>query len=410
MKSYFFRLYSCYSRRQLKNKDFPHISLQAIKGGVVIIMKKNILYASMIMLLVLLSGCNKNKQNTEEITGALTPTVQPMITTPVEDNKAVKPLTISDYYPLLADTEYVYEGQGNEYAAYNRVTDFLDAEKKRIQTRTNNGGMETVSVMEIKDGKLSVIAAVNESYSREDIMTDAVAGTDAEVLLMEPLVQGTEWTLQNGSKRYISATEVEVETPSGNYKAIEVTTDSTDSTDGSDGITKDYYAPQVGLVKSVFSSGDMEVTSSLREIKTNAPFTQAIDIFYPDADEKIYVEPLTLTFRTGEKTRTVLQDAICKEAAKASYLPLASIKTKINSLYLGEDGIVHVDFSPELVSDMNAGSGYEVLILQSITNTLGNYYGVEEVLITMEGKPYESGHILMKEGETFKVNMDNVVR
>jgi hypothetical protein len=59
---------------------------------------------------------------------------------------------------------------------------------------------------------------------------------------------------------------------------------------------------------------------------------------------------------------------------------------------------------------MNAGAGYELLILQSITNTLGNYYGAQKVYITMEGKPYESGHILMKKGETFKVNMDKVIR
>jgi spore germination protein GerM len=57
---------------------------------------------------------------------------------------------------------------------------------------------------------------------------------------------------------------------------------------------------------------------------------------------------------------------------------------------------------------MNAGAAYESLILQSITNTLGNFYGVDEVYIMVEGKPYESGHILLKKGETLKVNMDLV--
>ena len=82
----------------------------------------------------------------------------------------------------------------------------------------------------------------------------------------------------------------------------------------------------------------------------------------------------------------------------------------INSLYLGDDQIVYVDFSDEFVTEMNAGSGYEQLILQGITNTLGNYYGVNKVYITLEGKPYESGHVLMKKGETFEVDMDQVVR
>lgn len=372
-------------------------------------MKRIITTVSLILLLTFMNGCSKNNQNQTEPQVTPAPTTAPTVTAPAETatedtaGEVTGELTVMDYFPLAADTEYVYEGQGNEFAAYNQVTDFLDAQNNRIQTRTNNGGTETVRVIEIKDGKVTVIKALNECYYRENLLTAAVAGDDAEVLLMEPLVQGTQWTLPDGRKRSITAVDVTVDTLSGSYQAIEVTTESTDS------ISKDYYAPQVGLVKSVFGSGDMEVSSILKEIKTDTPFTQMISIFYPDADEKIYVEQLPLEFRTNDDTKQILQAAICNEASKDSYLPLASINTKINSLYLGEDNIVHIDFSKELVSDMNAGAGYEALILQSITDTLGNYYGVSEVLITMEGKPYESGHILMKEGETFKVDYNNVV-
>jgi len=374
-------------------------------------MKKIMIQISMILLILLLSGCGKVKTNTGDNADVITPTLQPTTTAPTEavqedtkGNTSENAPKLIDYYPFTADTEYSYEGSGSEYAQYIRVTDFLDTANSRIQTRTNNGGSETVSVLEIKDGRLSVIKSLNECYYRDNIMTDAVAGEDAEVLLMEPLVQGTQWTLADGSKRSITAVDVAVTTPSGNYKAIEVTTENVN------GNSKDYYAPQVGLVKSVYGSGDMEITSTLSEIKSDTPFIQNINIYYPDADEKIYAEPLTLSFKTGDDTKQVLQDAICKEASKDSYLPLASINTKINSLYLGKDNIVYADFSKELVSDMNAGSGYEQLILQSITNTLGSYYGVKEVMITMEGKAYESGHILMKKGETFKVDMDNVAK
>lgn len=363
----------------------------------------------MILLLTFMNGCSRNDQNKTEPIVTPAPTAVPTVTAPTEAatentaGEAAEDMTVMDYFPLSADTEYVYEGQGNEFAAYNQVTDFIDAQNNRIQTRTNNGGTETVRVIEIKDGKVSVIKLLNECYYRENLIPAAAAGNGAEVLLMEPLTQGTQWSLPDGRKRSITAVDVTVDTLSGSYQAVEVTTESSDS------ISKDYYAPQVGLVKSVFRSGDMEVSSILKEIKTDTPYTQTINIFYPDADEKIYVEQLPLEFRTNDDTKQILQAAICKEASKDSRLPLASINTKINSLYLGEDNIVHIDFSKELVSDMNAGAGYESLILQSITNTLGIYYGVTEVLITMEGKPYESGHILMKEGETFEVDYNNVV-
>jgi len=369
--------------------------------------KKMILSISMVLLLVLLTGCKKDNQSGEDIT--VTPTItppQPTVTQPAENpSEEENNLTIKDYYPIQVDTEYVYAGEGNEYASYHRYTDFVDTTNNKFQTRTNNGGTETVRVIEIKDGKISVVSIVNECYYRDNIMeAEKAILKEPEVLLMEPLVEGTQWSTPDGNKRYISGTEVTVETPLGDFKAIEVTTESKDST------TKYYYAPQVGLVKELFQSNEMEVSSTLSEINKDTPFIQTIDVFYPDADEKIYVETVNLTFHTGDETRVILQEVLSKKGSKDSYLQLASAKTLINSLYLGDDNIVYVDFSNEFVQDMNLGAGYELSVLQGVTNTLGNYYGTQKVQITLDGKPYESGHVIMKAGESFEVNLEDVVR
>lgn len=215
---------------------------------------------------------------------------------------------------------------------------------------------------------------------------------------MEPLTKGTKWTLSDGRKRYISAVDVKVSTPAGKYKAIEVITKDKGT------ITRDYYAPKVGLVKRAFGTGDVAVSSTLSKINTNKQFVQTIDVYYPDTNEKLHVKSLKLSFRTGDVTRLVLQKALREQAVKESALPLISTNTKINSLYLGKGNIVYIDFSKSFVEDMNLGSGFEAAVLQCITNTLGNYYGVKKVYITIEGKPYESGHIVMKKGETFQVN------
>ncbi|MDZ7835143.1 MAG: GerMN domain-containing protein [Alkalibacterium sp.] len=79
----------------------------------------------------------------------------------------------------------------------------------------------------------------------------------------------------------------------------------------------------------------------------------------------------------------------------------------INFMYLREDGVVHIDFSANL-SEMNAGAGVEALILQGIVNTIGDYYGVEEVLLTLDEEPYESGHLSFEEGETLSVDYTDV--
>jgi hypothetical protein len=364
----------------------------------------------MIVLLALLTGCKKdNTDNGEIIT-------QPAVTAPTEAatsaptatpvptiTESVKPLTIADYYPLQADTESIYEGSGNEYAAYVQYIDYIDAANNKIQTRTNNGGTETVRVIQIKDGKISVVYIENESYIRENYMDKETAG-EQEVLLMEPLVVGTKWTLPEEGERYISGTDIAIETPSGSYTAIEVTTDKAGS------ISKDYYAAGVGLVKSVFGEGEEAISSSLSAVNQDKPFTQMIDVFFPDADEKIYVENRTLTFYTGSDTITLLQDTLRQKSVESTRLPLISPNTTINSISLGEDNVVSVDFSASFVTDMNAGSGYEVLILQSVANTLGYYYNSNEVAITLDGNAYESGHILLAKGETWEVSETDVIR
>jgi len=376
-------------------------------------MKKVSRLIMLAILLVLLDGCGKNKGITVTPSAIPTPSPQPVATlTPddVTDDENSNPdpqqstnSKLLEYYPMQSDVEYVYEGKGNEYAAYNRNVDYINSSKNTIQTRTNNGGTETVEVIQIKDGKLTVLYRINECYYRDNLMDKTLANKDQEVLLMEPLEKGTKWTLADGTKRYISATDVKVDTPSGQYKAIEVTSQ------GKDSISKYYYAPKVGLVKEVFGSGDNEVSSTLSKINTKAPFNQMIRVYYPDSNEKIHEEQLPLSFHTNDATRLILEKTLRQKAKNEDYLPLVSTNTKINSMYKGKNDIAYVDFSQELIEDMNVGSGFEALVLQCITNTIGNYYDVKKVYITVGGKLYESGHIVMKKGETFKVNMSNVV-
>lgn len=378
-------------------------------------MKRIFLLLSILTSLVMLTACGKGANNPIVNKDQTSTTPEPSIT--IAEDKADKDqedtetektggledtLIGKDFYPLKADTEYVYEGSGNEYASFTTYVDYIDSEKDKLQTRTNNGGTETVKVLEYKDGKLYITKTVHECYYRDNFLEQS-KDEESEILLMEPLIPGTSWTLSDGRKRFISASDVMIDTPTGKYNAIEVTTESEDS------VIKDYYAKNVGLVKTLFLYGDYEVSSILSDIRKNVPHNRDIMIYYPDSDGNIYPEPVTLSFYTNDITREVISEALKAEAPKPSYLPLISSNTVIHSLYLGKDGIVYLDLSSDFIKDMNAGAGFEQMILQSITNTLGMYYGVEELYLTLDSKPYESGHISMKKGETLKVNMEQVI-
>lgn len=373
-------------------------------------MKKLIIPIIVVTLLIILAAFSKIRKDDDRFSTTPQPTItlSPEVSKGEEKTEDVveveETLTIEDYFPLEADTEYVYEGEGNEYAAYRRFIDYIDVKNKKLQTRTNNGGTETVRVLQIMNGSLSVIYHVDECYYRADFMNQAT-GDDSEVLLMEPLIKGTKWILRDGSIRSITGEKVPVTTPYGNFEALEVTTE-----DESGGTTKDYYAVDLGLVKSLYQSEGLEISSELSAVNKDTALTQQFMLFYADADEKIYSVQSGLSLKTGTDIRSALEEAMKKEPPKPSHLPLISSNTKLNSLTLEKDNTVHADFSGEFVTEMNAGAGYETLILQGVTNTLSNYFGTSKVLITLDGKPYESGHILMGEGEVFEVNMDQVVQ
>lgn len=344
-------------------------------------MKKLLLISSLIFSLVLLSSCTDKN--------IVKPSQQNTVS-----NETKASLTIKDYFSFKENTKYVYEGKGNEYASYNIFVDYLT--ENRVQLRSNNGGTEIVKVLENKDGKLTMLLSRAECYYRENLTQSASSST--EILLKEPLIKGTTWILADNRKRYISNLDVEVTTSLGKYKALEVTTE------GKEDKTLDYYAPNVGLVKTVFISKGNEISSSLSKIEKNALLTQTVKFYYPNVnDDKLYFVSKQLSFKTNDVTRTIFEKAF-KDLPKGNLGKVLSPNAKIKSLYLNKDNIVYVDFTKEFVSEMNAGSGYESMILQSITNTLGTYYGVDKVYITVEGNPYVSGHIMMRKGEFFKVN------
>jgi hypothetical protein len=312
-----------------------------------------------------------------------------------QNNSKPEALKINDYFPNTENTKYDYEGEGNEFAYYTVYTDY--SKDNRIQTRTNNGGTEVVKVLEIKDGQLMEIFSRPETYFRENFLDKEYEG--GNIILKEPLEKGNTWTLKDGSKRTITNVDMEITTPMGTYKTLEVTTEASNYKN------VDYYAKDIGLIKTISTGEGYEVSSTLRTIEKDVPLIQNVNVYFPSLEEDTYYYiTKEISFKTNDDAKDVIEKMVKDNEDQATVI---STNTKLNSLYLNdEENMVYVDFSKEFVSEMNAGSAFEAMILQSITNTLGNYYGVDKVYITLDGKPYESGHILMKEKEPFTVDLE----
>lgn len=314
---------------------------------------------------------------------------------PEEPNNIQEELSIEDYYPINENTKYSYTGKGNEFATYTVFVDY--ATDSRIQNRMNNGGTESVNVIELKDDQLTLLYSRGETYFRHNFLFNEYEG--GKILLKGPLKEGNSWDYDESTTAVITGLSKEVVTPLGNYKAIEVTLE------GEQGKTVDYYAKDVGLVKTIASGEGYEISSTLSSIEKNTPLIQTITLYYPNIEGYLNTIDVQIEFNTNDEP----EDVIEKIVKDLSVYEILSPNTKINELFYNEEeNSVHIDLTKDFVTEMNAGAGMEAMILQSLTNTLGNYYGVHEVYITIDGGPYESGHIIIHEGEPSLVNYDNV--
>lgn len=310
--------------------------------------------------------------------------------------------SVMAYFPFKENVASTYIGEGNEYMSYAKYPQYI--EDNRIQFSKNNGGTQIVEVLEYVDGALIKVFERPETYFREN-MLNKKSEEGTTILLQEPLKVGTAWNSPSGSVSEITAIDAIVETALGTYAVIEVTTTEEDT------ITKSYYAEGIGLVKEVFTdtAGTYETSSTLDTREEGVPETALVQAFYPDANVMgLEMAEVNVSFNTNDVTRKTLTD-LFKQIPDVEYGRLIPDSATINSLYINEDGRVYVDFNAALVTDMNAGSSGESLLLQGIVNTIGNYYGVEEIILTVDNEPYESGHFSFDKDEVMRVDMGDVI-
>ncbi|KPU43651.1 hypothetical protein OXPF_30930 [Oxobacter pfennigii] len=175
-----------------------------------------------------------------------------------EPTPTVKAYDVYDLFPEVLNKHMVYNGEGNEFAEHETYVDFVRGNV--VQIRDINPGTTMAKVYEIGDGIVRLVFSQGESYEVKDY---TASRNKDEVILKEPIAVGTEWTVNDGATRKITAVDMDVTVPAGSYKCVEITTDNKDSID------KSYYAPGIGLVKTEFTSkeGNYLVTSELEKIE-----------------------------------------------------------------------------------------------------------------------------------------------
>ncbi len=307
---------------------------------------------------------------------------------------------LSEYYPFLENTMLSYEGQGNEFASQDIYFEFIRG--NRAQIKVKNAGTNILRVLELNNGTLSEIYHEGEFYHIEDLLD--IKAQKQDILLMEPLEVGTTWRSSDGYEKKITSLDANLDTPYESFKdALEVTTVFEEER-----VQKDYFVKGIGLVGKIYRDKDATITTLLKD-KIDKPMTQEMLVFYPLKDDMdvVFVRD-TLEFTTNAKLEEILESKLKNPPDEKLGLSLPP-SAVINSVHLDRSNwVAKIDFNESVIRDLNVGSSYEYSVLKSIVNTIGKFYDTEQVYISMDGRPYESGHIAIQEGETFKVDVEDV--
>lgn len=350
-------------------------------------MKKFFSFVLIIAFIFTLTACDQAENN------------EPISVDSEEVEEPMEVGTIEEYYPFVKNRNMEYKGIGNEYAAMNTFVEFM--EDDLVQIKKSNAGTDVVTILEYKDGNLMEVFAESEFYHIEN-MLDANRNME-NILLKEPLEIGNSWKDKDGNKVEITALDMDIETPLENYKALEVTTEYKEGAN-----KKDYYAKDIGFVASIYEDGEFKVETLLEKIE-DKPMDIPIKVYYPTSEDiGSKYELREIKFNTNDNPRLILEKLL-KNPDSEKLLPPISQGASIKSISLDRDNWnVKIDLSQEFTSEMNAGSSYEIEIINSIVNTLGNFYDVERVYLTVEGNPYESGHLQLLEDEYFEVDIEGI--
>jgi len=326
------------------------------------------------------------------------PTLQPTSPSPKEPALSGN---ISGYFPMKKNVHMKYAGAGNEFAEYETYVDYLSG--NTIQIRTINPGTVSVSVYTIKNDALKKVHSEGEIYYRQDFT--GIPFELEDILIQEPIAVGNSWTVDDGATRSITALDAEVHVPYGAFKALEVTTE------GNDYVIRHYYVQGIGLIKTEFSSKDSPesvISSELESIEEGQPYRQNVRFYFPDAQaEGLVYQEREIALFTGDNIDPKLEEQM--KLAPPGLQPAISEKTKVLKVSFDKTAnVATIDLSSNFISDMNAGSALEDLLLKSVASTVGGYFQTNKVIITIEGQPYESGHFVFQKGEYLTVDLENI--
>lgn len=210
--------------------------------------------------------------------------------------------------------------------------------------------------------------------------------SEKEVILKDPIQLGTKW-----DNKEITDVAVKINTPSGEFLCIEVTSEE-------ESIEKrSYYSEKVGLIKEVLYNKESKNVDEIviSKIYENSTFINNFNGYYYDIIIGYLVkEKLEYNFKTNDKEIEIITTLVEELENKVGYNMFRGKDINEIEVFENED-YVYIDLKDFTLQGL--GSGSESGYINSISNLLIDFYGVSQVQITSNGEILQSGHFDLSE-------------
>lgn len=323
------------------------------------------------------------------------------ITSNTESGSSAQGNSVQKYFPFKANTLYEYTQADGSSQNRMMFVDYYDSTKVQYLVYQPAISDKWFSeVYEFDNGEIKKVLS-NAMFDQNVNLLNYDYREESTILLKEPVVVGNEWNINNtDATASITDLDVNISTPNGLYKSIEV---SIDNKNGS--YEKMYFSEAVGLVKYISTDIDgMETELVLSGVEPlSKGLSSAMYVYYLDADT-YYGRPTLVEYNivTNEEKEDTLQ-SILSTSPSENLKPLISPYTDINFIKIDKDlNYVQVDFSKEFLDYTSKNKSTETKHLMAIADTFCRYYQVLNCKITIDGQSYTTENYQFGPDDTIK--------
>ena len=284
-------------------------------------------------------------------------------------------LELSNYLPYVA---YQLKQFSNESGSYTTYVDFFDESNRVMQVREIVGATNYVNIYEWSEQAIQLTARHENIALFENLTQDVSSTPDANLtLLSAPVAVGTTWSydgthtsqivglyesLTLGEQQYTEV--VEVSTP---FEAYDL---------------RQYYASGDGLILTRYVD-NVEVSTGEQfwQVTGNSHQVMMIlnrDVAQPQTEGEylLSLEKVPFAYQTNDSLARAFQRLFTD-------LGWITDDIVVNSLTVDEAGVANLDFSAGVVAAFNQHPSTETSIIPAIVTTVGHYFNVTQVRLTV---------------------------